>query len=63
MKTTNTVMLDGCECATLSDGLSNALEYHLGLKKSRKTDRESDTLSNILTEIGGARTITIIAEK
>ena len=63
MKTTNTVTIEGSECAMLSDGLLNALDYHLGMKKSRKTDSESESLSRIIAEIAGARTITIIAEK
>ena len=63
MKTTNTVTIEGNECAMLSDGLSTALDYHLGMKKSRKTDSESESLSRIIAEIAGARTITIIAEK
>lgn len=62
MKTTNTVTLEGNECAMLSDGLINALEYHLGMKKSKKTDSESESISRVITEIAGARTITIIAE-
>ena len=63
MKTTNTVTLEGNECAMLSDGLSAALDYHLGMKKSRKTDSENETLSRLINEIAEARTITIIAEK
>lgn len=63
MKTTNSVTLDGTECATLSDGLSQALDFRLGMKKSRKNDYESDVFSSLLSEISGARTITIIAEK
>lgn len=63
MKTTNSVTLDGTECATLSDGLSQALDFHLGMKKSRKNDYESEVFSSLLSEISGARTITIIAEK
>lgn len=63
MKATNTVVLEGSECAMLSDGLINALEYHLGMKKSKKEDCDSETLSSLIAEIKEARTITIIAEK
>lgn len=63
MKTTNSVTLDGTECATISDGLAQALESRLGMKKSRKNDYESEVFSSLLSEISGARTITIIAEK
>lgn len=63
MKATNTVVLEGSECSMLSDGLINALEYHLGMKKSKKEDCDSETLSSLIAEINGARTITIIAEK
>ena len=63
MKATNTVVLEGSECSMLSDGLINALEYHLGMKKSKKEDSDSETLSSLIAEIKEARTITIIAEK
>lgn len=63
MKTTNTVTIEGGECSMLSDGLSTALDYYLRMKKSRKTDSDSESISRIIAEIAGARTITIIAEK
>lgn len=63
MKATNTVVLEGSECSMLSDGLINALDYHHGMKKSKKEDCEIETLSSLIAEISKARTITIIAEK